>query len=158
MADSGMNVSILNPFVKSAINVLKAELAANVQRGAVRIESGQRSTHEVNVLVGVIGQAHGTVYYGMSLETACQIVGKMMGQPFEEFDDMAQSGIAELGNVITGLASKGLSEHGYECNITPPHLITGQNVMINAGDMMRLALPLYGPFGEIEIHLALQGS
>jgi chemotaxis protein CheX len=158
MADSGMSVTILNPFVKSAINVLKAELGTNVQRGAVRIESDQCSTHEVNVLVGVIGQAHGTVNYGMSLETACQIVGKMMGQPFEAFDDMARSGIAELGNVITGLASKGLSEQGYECNITPPHLITGQNVMINSGDMMRLALPLHSPFGVVEIHLALQGA
>lgn len=158
MADSGMSVTILNPFVKSAINVLKAELGANVQRGAVRIENEQQSTHDVNVLVGVLGQAHGTVYYGMSIETACQIVGKMMGQPFEAFDDMAQSGIAELGNVITGLASKGLSEQGYECNITPPQLITGQNVMINSGDMMRLALPLHSPCGEIEIHLALQGS
>ncbi|MBA3827181.1 MAG: chemotaxis protein CheX [Ktedonobacterales bacterium] len=158
MADVGMSVAILNPFVKSAINVLKTELGANVQRGAVRIENGQRSTHDVNVLIGVIGQAYGTVYYGMSIETACQIVGKMMGQPFEEFDDMAQSGIAELGNVITGLASKGLSEYGYECNITPPHLITGQNVKINAGDLMRLALPLYSPCGEIEIHLALQGA
>ena len=158
MADSGINVTFLNPFVKSAISVLKTELGASVQRGAVRIEADQHSTHDVNVLIGVMGQAHGTVFYSMSVETACQIVGTMMGQPFDTFDDMAQSGIAELGNVITGLASKGLSEHGYECNITPPHLISGQNIMINCGDMLRLALPLNSPCGEIEIHLALQGA
>src|SRR5262249_54168151 len=151
-------VAILNPFVKSAISVLKAELGVTIQRGAVRIENEKRSKHEVNVLVGVLGQVHGTVFYGMLFDTACQIVGKMMEQPFETFDDMAQSGIAELGNVITGMASKGLSEQGYECNITPPHLITGEKVTINSGDMTRLALPLYTPFGEIEIHLALQGA
>lgn len=151
-----MRVEFINPFVKAAIDVCKSELGSEVERGRLRVEASPTSSHNISVMIGVTGAAQGIVLYGMSVETAKAIVGKMMGQPFEEFDSLAQSGIAEMGNVITGLASRGLSESGYSCNITPPTLITGQNTTIGTLDIPRLALPLTTECGEIEIHLALR--
>jgi chemotaxis protein CheX len=151
-----MKVEFINPFVKAAIDVLKSEIHSEVGRGRLRVESSQTSNLDVNVMIGVTGAAQGFVLYSMSSDTARNIVGQMMGQPFEEFDSLAQSGIAEMGNVITGLASRGLSESGYICNITPPTLITGQNTSIGTLDIPRLALPLTTGCGEIEIHLALR--
>ncbi len=151
-----MKVEFINPFVKAAIDVLKSEIGSEVERGRLRVESSQSSNQDVSVMIGVTGAAQGFVLYSMSSDTARGIVGKMMGQPFEEFDALAQSGIAEMGNVITGLASRGLSETGYVCNITPPTLITGKNTTIGTLDIPRLALPLTTACGEIEIHLALR--
>ena len=151
-----MKVEFINPFVKAAIDVLKSEIGSEVGRGRLRVEATQTSNHDVNVMIGVTGAAQGIVLYSMSSETARGIVGQMMGQPFEEFDSLAQSGIAEMGNVITGLASRGLSESGFVCNITPPTLITGLNTHIGTLDIPRLALPLTTICGEIEIHLALR--
>lgn len=151
-----MKVEFINPFVKAAIDVLKTEIGSDIGRGRLRVESSANSSHDVNVMIGVTGSAQGVVLYGMAQETALGIVGKMMGQPFEEFDALAQSGIAEMGNVITGLASKGLYEGGYDCNITPPTLITGKNTVIGTLDIPRLALPITTEFGDIEIHLALR--
>jgi chemotaxis protein CheX len=151
-----VKVEFINPFVKAAIDVLKTEIGSEVERGRLRVESSSANTHDVNVMIGVTGAAQGIVIYSMAAETARNIVGKMMGQPFEEFDALAQSGIAEMGNVITGLASRGLSETGYICNITPPTLITGTNTAIGTLDIPRLALPLTSICGEIEIHLALR--
>jgi chemotaxis protein CheX len=151
-----MKVEFINPFVKAAIDVLKSEIGSEIERGRLRVDASATSNQDVSVMIGVTGAAQGFVLYSMSAETAKGIVGKMMGQPFEEFDALAQSGIAEMGNVITGLASRGLSETGYVCNITPPTLITGQNTSIGTLDIPRLALPLTTACGEIEIHLALR--
>jgi chemotaxis protein CheX len=151
-----MKVEFINPFVKAAIDVLKSEIGSDVERGKLRVESGKSVAFDVNVMIGVTGAAQGFVLYGMDSETAMNIVGKMMGQPFDEFDALAQSGIAEMGNVITGSASRGLSEGGFTCNITPPTLITGKQTQIGTLDIPRLALPLTTSCGAIEIHLALR--
>ncbi len=151
-----MKVEFINPFVKAAIDVLKSEIGSEIERGRLRVDASASSNQDVNVMIGVTGAAQGFVLYSMASETAKNIVGKMMGQPFEEFDALAQSGIAEMGNVITGLASRGLSETGYICNITPPTLITGKHTTIGTLDIPRLALPLTTVCGIIEIHLALR--
>ncbi len=151
-----MKVEFINPFVKAAIDVLRAEVGSDVQRGKLRLENSTSSSHDVAVMIGLTGNAQGIVLYGMSLDTAKSIVSKMMGQEVEEFDALAQSGIAEMGNVITGLASRGLSETGFFCNITPPTLIIGQNTTIGTLDIPRIALPLEAACGIIEIHLALR--
>jgi len=151
-----MKVEFINPFVKAAIDVLKSELGTEVERGRLRVDSTKSCNFDVNVMIGVTGAAQGVVLYSMTEATARNIVGQMMGQPFDEFDALAQSGIAEMGNVITGHASRGLSETGFNCNITPPTLITGQNTTIGTLDIPRLALPLTTSCGDIEIHLALR--
>ena len=151
-----MKIEFINPFVKAAIDVLKSEIGSEVERGRLRVDASKSSTFDVNVMIGVTGAAQGVVLYSMTEATARNIVGQMMGQPFEEFDTLAQSGIAEMGNVITGHASRGLSETGFVCNITPPTLITGQNTSIGTLDIPRLALPLTTKCGDIEIHLALR--
>ncbi len=151
-----MKVEFINPFVKAAIDVLKSEIGSDVERGKLRVESSKSATFDINVMIGVTGAAQGFVLYVMDSETAINIVSKMMGQPFEEFDALAQSGIAEMGNVITGHASRGLSESGFVCNITPPTLITGKQTQIGTLDIPRLALPITTSCGAIEIHLALR--
>jgi chemotaxis protein CheX len=84
------------------------------------------------------------------------MVSKMMGQEFTEFDNLAQSGVAELGNVITGRATVKLSQLGYNTNISPPTLIQGHGIQISTLDFGRIVVPLTTEFGVIEVHLALR--
>jgi chemotaxis protein CheX len=80
----------------------------------------------------------------------------MMGEGFQELSALAQSGIAELGNVITGRASMKLSQAGYEATISPPSLVLGANAAISTLDTPRLVVPLESQFGPVHIHLALR--
>jgi chemotaxis protein CheX len=82
----------------------------------------------------------------------------MMGETCADFDNLAQSGVAELGNVITGRASIKLSEAGYNCNISPPALILGKDITISTLDFSRIVVPLNTPLGEIVVHLALRDN
>jgi chemotaxis protein CheX len=80
----------------------------------------------------------------------------MLGEKIEELDGLAQSGIAELGNVITGRASMNLSKAGFESNISPPSLVIGSGASISTLDTPRLVVPLRTTYGEVMIHLALR--
>jgi chemotaxis protein CheX len=151
-----MNVKFLNPFVEAADEVLRAEAHFNLGRGALGLEKEPYVTEDVTVIISLVGRVEGTVFYSMQEATARDLAGRMLGETLEEFDVLAQSGIAELGNVITGRASVKLAAAGYEATISPPTLLTGAGAVINTLDYARLVVPLTGECGKITIHLALR--
>jgi chemotaxis protein CheX len=151
-----MNVKFLNPFVEAAYEVLRTETSKDISRGDLRLESGAYVTDDATVILSLVGAIEGTVFYSMSNESAIQLASILMGEKFEKFEYLAQSGIAELGNVITGRASMKLSEAGYESTISPPALILGKGAMISTLDYPRLVVPLHTVGGSVLIHLALR--
>jgi chemotaxis protein CheX len=153
-----MKVEIINPFIQAASEVLEAELGADPQRGEIHVRKSAVTTHEVTTVVGITGQVSGIVLYSMSLATAIGLVSKMMGEEFTEFNALAQSGIGELGNVITGRAGVLLSQAGYQSNITPPALVVGKGTMITTLDLNRLVFPLETGVGPLEIQVVLKAA
>lgn len=151
-----MNVKFLNPFVSSAHETLSLEMHETIEREDLRLESGSYVTDDVTVIISLIGAVDGTVFYSMSKETATQMASVLMGEKFESLDKLAQSGIAELGNVITGRASMKLAEAGYESNISTPSLIIGKGATISTLEYPRLIVPLATSMGSLTIHLALR--
>jgi chemotaxis protein CheX len=92
----------------------------------------------------------------MSAESAMKLASTLMEETINKFDKLAQSGVAELGNVITGRASMKLAEAGYEANISTPSLIIGRGATISTLEYPRLIVPLVTSNGTITIHLALR--
>jgi chemotaxis protein CheX len=151
-----MKVEFVNPFLEAASEVLDSELGGEALRGTLRLQKTAVTTDEVTAVVGVTGTLHGLVLYSMSQATALRIVSRVMGQEFDEFDALAQSGIGELGNVITGRAGVLLSEAGYPSNITPPAVVIGEGTMITTLDLVRLVMPLETDVGHLEIQVVLK--
>jgi chemotaxis protein CheX len=153
-----MKVEFVNPFIQAASEVLDSELGSEAARGTVRMQKSACTTDEVTALVGVTGTVSGMVLYSMSEATAIGIVSKMMDKEFAELDALAQSGIGELGNVITGRAGVLLSEAGYPSNISPPALVIGKGTMITTLDLHRLVFPLQTAVGQLEIQIVLNAA
>jgi chemotaxis protein CheX len=151
-----MNVKFLNPFISSAQEILTHELHETIERGDLRLESGPYLTDDVTVIISLVGAVDGTVFFSMPVESATQFASVLMGEKFDALDRLAQSGIAELGNVITGRASTKLAEAGYEANISTPSLIIGKGATISTLEYPRLIVPLATSIGSITIHLALR--
>lgn len=151
-----MNVKFLNPFVSAASEILSLEMHETVVRGDLRLENGPYQADDVTVILSLIGRVTGTVFFSMSSECAIQLASTLMGEQFDDLDRIAQSGIAELGNVITGRASMKLAEAGYQSNISTPSLIIGKGATISTLEYPRLIVPLNTSKGSIIIHLALR--
>ncbi len=153
-----MNIEFMNPFVEAASEVLKAEVQTTARLGSLSLHKSTLTTDDVTIMISLVEQVQGVVLYGLSTPTALSLVSRVMGQTFLEFDNLAQSGVAELGNVITGRATVKLSEAGYESMISPPTLVIGKGVQISTLDFSRVVVPITTDLGEIVVHLALRKS
>lgn len=151
-----MKVEFVNPFIQAATEVLESELGGESQRGELRLHKSAVTTDEVTAIVGVTGTVMGLVLYSMNETTALAILSRTMNQDFGEFDALAQSGIGELGNVITGRAGVLLSQAGYPSNMTPPAVVVGTGTMVTTLDLNRLVLPLETAVGSLEVQIVLR--
>jgi chemotaxis protein CheX len=151
-----MNVKYLIPFVEAAYEVLKTEIKVQMQRGDLKLEKGAYTTDDLTVIISLVGDVEGIVLYSMSRGTALNIASAMLGDDLEELDGLAQSGIAELGNVITGRASVKLAQTGFQSTISPPTLLLGKGGTVSTLDFPRVVVPLEGEPGSMQIHLALR--
>jgi chemotaxis protein CheX len=151
-----LKAGLVNPFVESAYKFLQEEVNMEVTRGQLRLETSKATSGEINVALGVAGDAEGIVIYSMSEKTAKAIASALLDDVVPVFNELAESSIAEMGNIITGQAAAGLEEHGYTCKLTPPTIIAGKGVMISTVDIQRLVIPIELPVGLIEISVALR--
>lgn len=151
-----MDVKFLNPFIQAAIEVLKAETGATVTRKELSLQKSSLTSDDITVLINLVGDVYGVVMYGMPMSTGLNMVSKIMGQDFDELDPLAQSGVAELGNVISGQATVRFSEAGYHSNISTPTVLIGNGIEISTLDFHRIMVPLQTQFGDFTVHLALR--
>ncbi len=151
-----MHIKIANAFTEAAQAVLLAEVGLHVTRGEMALLDQPFATDEVAILISLVGSVNGTVLYSLSEAVALNLVGRLMGEPAEKFTSLAQSGIAELGNVITGQASVKLSQAGHTVKISPPTLLMGKGTVLSTLDLPLLFVPLNSEAGGIGLHLALR--
>lgn len=94
--------------------------------------------------------------YALDARVACAMASAMMGEEFSALDELVQSGVAEVGNVISGRAMMRLAEMGLETQIAPPVLLLGQDTRISTLSLPRLLVPIELSYGTIEMHIALK--
>ncbi|MBI4926788.1 MAG: chemotaxis protein CheX [Anaerolineae bacterium] len=151
-----MDVKILNPFLEAAIEVIQKEIGVKAERGDLSLQKSALTTDDVTVLIHLVGEVYGVVMYGMPKNTGLNFVSIMLGQEVKELDSLTQSGIAELGNVISGAATVKFSLAGYSSNISPPMVISGRGVQVSTLDFPRIVVPLHTEKGDFHVHLALK--
>lgn len=151
-----MSVDFMNPFLRAVQSVFSAEIGTHIDKGAVTLESTSYTPQDVTVLISIVGDIQGIVLYSMGVEMALAMVSRMLGEEKYEFDELAQSGIAEMGNVITGVVTTYFAEDGYNCSISVPTLVMGKGTMLSTLDFKRTVIPLTTTIGNMSIHIALR--
>lgn len=149
--------AILAPFFRASQDVLESELGLAVKLGpAGQVVDDEGATVDMTVLVAVTGDLEGTAMYQFSESCALGILSHLMGSPLDEMSELAESGIAELGNVITGRAAVLLSEQGSVCDIAPPVVIRGQRIHVRAPHLPEWRARVKTPYGPIDIRIAVR--
>jgi len=77
-------------------------------------------------IIGIIGDLKGNAIFAMHEDCAKKIASDMMGgMEIDEFDETAQSAIAELGNMLAANACTELSVVGMSVDVSTPTLMHG---------------------------------
>ncbi|MBW5447343.1 hypothetical protein GE107_14900 [Cohnella sp. CFH 77786] len=153
-----MNAQHVNAFLEAASHILGMyRFTLTIGKPAVR--QTPCTGFEVLTVIGVSGQLRGQVYLGYTKEDALCIVSNMMGGVVvADLDSMAQSAIAEIGNMICGTATIQLSQHGMAVDITPPAVIMGNSVEVARSEKSLIAIPIQMEgLDGMELCLALEG-
>ncbi len=151
-----MRVEYINPFVEAAFNVLKEVVRTEVTRGELYLKSTSQPIMGVTAIVGLTGDVEGRILLDMNIQTALAVASAMNEEQLPSWDDLAKATISELANMITGQAVTKLSELGFSFDLTPPSIITGQNMEISSGQVEALIVPLELPLGKVEINVAVR--
>ena len=151
-----MRVEYINPFVESAFNILKEVLDTDISRGELYLKATSMPVLGVAAIIGLTGDVEGRVLLDMSMETAISIASTMNAEEFDELDALGKATIAELANMITGQAVTKLHELGYAFDLSPPSLITGDNMVVTDSGVEALIVPLQLPQGKLEINVAVR--
>ena len=151
-----MRVEYINPFVESAYSILKEVLDDEVRRGELYLKASSVPTMGVAAIVGLAGDVSGRIVFDMDMPTAIKIAGRMNREEFTVFDDMAKATIAELANLITAQAVTKLYDLGFKFDLTPPSLISGENLEISDHNVEALIVPLESNYGCLEVNVAIK--
>ena len=151
-----MRVEYINPFVEAAFNVLTDVLAEEVKRGELYLKATSQPVLGVAAIIGLTGDVEGRVLLDMELSTALAIASTMNDEKLEELDALGKATIAELANMITGQAVTKLHDLGFNFDLSPPSLITGDNMVVTDQGVEALIVPLDLSEGKLEINVAVR--
>lgn len=151
-----MRVEYINPFVEAAYSIMHEVLQSEIERKDLYLKKTSQPVMGVAALVGLAGDVEGRVLIDMNQQTALKIASTMNGEELTAMDDLVRATIAELANMITAQAVTKLSELGFTFDLTPPSIITGENMQVSNSDVEALIVPLEMPQGLVEINVAIR--
>lgn len=151
-----MRVEYINPFVEAAFNILKEVLQVDPKRGELYLKSSSQPVLGFTSIVGLAGDVAGRVLIDMSRDTALSIASAMNSEELKEMDDLVKATITELANMITAQAVTKLHELGFQFDITPPAIFTGEKMEVTDNDIEALIVPIDIQQGKIEINVAVR--
>ncbi|AMJ40822.1 chemotaxis protein CheX [Anaerotignum propionicum] len=128
-----MNEEIVNAFKDAVFNVVPMLGISDVKFIGEENHKKQIASSGVISIIGIIGDLTGNVFLSMEEECAKKIASYMMfGMEVVAFDELAQSAISELSNMLAANASISLSETGKKTDISTPTLMTGEFTVISS--------------------------
>lgn len=152
-----MDVKLVNPFIDAFTTVLPQMGFPTPQRTGMTVNNQNAVSQGVAVIVGFTKEIRGNVVYNMSEDTAKFIASTMMmGMPVESFDEMAQSAISEMSNMLTANAATNLTALGLEVDISTPSLTVGSDFHIKISNEQYLCVVMDISGHQVEIDIAVQ--
>jgi chemotaxis protein CheX len=153
----------VNPFITSAVYIIRQTTDLQVKRKNIYLRKGRNSTGGIQIHLEIFGDVNGKIVYELSRGVTMRISTRMiekslisMGTP-EEIQQLLESAMMELTNLISGRAITMLQKYGYECNITPPILTFGKEVELIPKEKQTIVVEMSTIFGVFKINLAVTG-
>lgn len=151
-----MRIEYINPFVESSSEIIQEVLATDVEKEDLYLKDTTTPILGVAVFIGLAGVVKGRVLIDMSYDTALNIFEAMAGEREATLSDYAKSAITELANMIIGRAITKLHNLGFTFHMSPPSIVTGDNMEISSPSIEAFIVPLRTSLGRVEVNVALK--
>jgi chemotaxis protein CheX len=152
-----MDVKHVNPFVESFGSVMPQLGFSEVGIGKLSKKAKEVKNTGVLVILGVVGDIRGNVVYAMEMDVAKKIATTMMmGMTVEELDEIAQSALSELANMLTAHAATAFADIGISIDISTPTLLIGDNMTAKLNSEQILCVQFLADDMQFEINISFE--
>nr|WP_207718119.1 chemotaxis protein CheX [Clostridium saccharobutylicum] len=128
----------------------------DIKENDVKLKERLINSPGVVIIIGLMGDIKGNIIYGINEIDAKKIASvMMMGMPVEEFNELAQSAISELINMLTANVATNFSQQNVSVNISTPTLIYGK-FTANASSDKVICIPMNINEATIEVNISLE--
>ena len=152
---AAINADYINPFLIASTKVLKDMVFIDAKVGKPYVKDTAFSQDSMLIMLGVTGEMKGQVILHFPHAVALDIASKMCMMPMTELNELAQSAICELCNMILGNTATVFSTKGIVIDITPPTMCQGA-VTFSNNYSANICVPLiYEGDKSIEINVSI---
>ncbi len=137
---ANINVEYINPLLKASVKVIQDACQMTVTIGKPSIAEAKFSEEELLILMGITGEMKGQAILDFPSPAALKIASQMCMMELSQLDELAQSALCELCNMIMGNTATLYSLGGISIDITPPTLCSG-NVTFNSNYAANICIP-----------------
>lgn len=149
-----MDNAFIDPIEESAVNVFETMLGCTPTRTDVTISDSFRNEFDVTGVIGLSGQASGTIIISLEEQVALSAAGAMLCMECSQLDEDVLDVVGELTNMIAGNAKARLEQ--YEMKLALPTVITGTEHVIRFTSKVRPAIVSFQcKWGKFSIEVAL---
>lgn len=124
---SGLNVDYINPFIEATINTFQTMCSVKAARDKIFLKGEGSEVYGVTGIIGLGGEASGSVVLNFPAEVAMAAVGSFVGESYSSISAEVVDGVGELTNIIAGDSKNRLSQKGYSFDIGLPKIVVGRN-------------------------------
>jgi chemotaxis protein CheX len=126
-----MDVQLVNPFIDATIHVLSSLAFTDAHVGKPFLKKDNVAQGDVSGVVGLSGEARGTISVTFSRTCILKIVSKMFGEEVVEINDEVKDAVGEILNIVSGHGRQKLQGMGKTLKGGIPTIITGKNHTIS---------------------------
>ena len=122
---SGLNVAFINPFIAATLQALEVMAALRPERGRPFVKSGAAAKGDISGVIGLAGEATGSVAVTFPAILARRIYVNMVGQEAADLNAEVRDAVGEIANMIAGGAKATLAQQGFDFRIAIPSIVVG---------------------------------
>ena len=120
-----MKAEFVNPFLDATVSVLKTMASLDVVPGKAYIKKGSSACGDVTGIVGITGEAEGSLCISFSKNCILDVISKWFGEEQKEINEDIKDAVGELTNMISGDSRRRLQNMGHTFHGSIPSVISG---------------------------------
>jgi len=152
-----LKAEFINPFLEATISVLKTMASVEPTPEKPFIKKGIASTGDISGIVGITGEAEGSLCITFTKECILFIIGNMLGEAQKEINDEVKDAVGEVANMISGDSRRRLREIGHTFQGAIPAVVSGPGheiKHITQGPI--LSIPFTTPAGNFTVEVCFR--
>lgn len=150
-----MDVRFINPFIASVKVVFSTMLKTDVMFSKPLVKAAWEQNADVSAVIGLSGDAVGSVVLSFPIRTAVQAASKFSGVEMAPTHEDFADALGELANMVAGNAKAKFD--GLSVSISLPSVIVGREHTVSQSKLSpRLAIPCDSALGRFCVEVAMK--